>query len=162
MAAGRHPLAWTRLWRRLFKPFLSRGEKASIAQAIAEAERGTTGEIHVHILSRTRGRDPLSLAQHFFHKLGLDKTDGRNGVLLLVSHLDHRFAIWGDESIHAKAGETLWAQAKKVLLADFAERRYAQGIEACVREVGRELTAHFPRSEPGAGKNQLPNEISES
>jgi uncharacterized membrane protein len=92
----------------------------------------------------------------------MQKTAGRNGVLILVSHLDHRFAIWGDEGIHAKAGQPLWEQARKVLLEDFAQRRYAEGIEACVREVGRELASHFPKNEPGPGKNQISNEVTES
>ncbi len=162
MADGRHPSAWTRAWRRVFRPFLSQDEKDRIARAIAQMELRTTGEIHVHVIGRTRGHDPLQLARGFFEKLGLHKTDGRNGVLILVSHLDHRFAIWGDEGIHAKAGEPLWERAKKILLEDFARRRYAQGIEACVREVGRELASHFPKNGPGPAKNQLPDEVTES
>jgi uncharacterized membrane protein len=125
-------------------------------------ERGTSGEIHVHVIGRTKGHDPLALAQHFFEKLGLNKTEGRNGVLILVSHLDHRFAIWGDEGLHAKAGLPLWERARKVMLEDFAQRRYAEGIEACVREVGQELASHFPKSEPGPDKNQTSNEVTES
>jgi len=63
---------------------------------------------------------------------------------------------------HAKAGEALWERAQQALLKDFAERRYADGIEACVREVGRELATHFPKGESGPGKNQLSNEVTES
>jgi uncharacterized membrane protein len=162
VAAGRKPSVWTRPWRRVFRPFLNPDEKARIAKAIADMERGTTGEIHVHVIGRTRGHDPLELARHLFHKLGLHQTDGRNGVLILVSHLDHRFAIWGDEGVHAKAGQPLWERAKKVLLEEFSRRRYAAGIEACVREVGRELASQFSKNEPGPGKNQLPDDVTGS
>ena len=103
----------------------------------------------------------LVLAQRKFTEPGLHKTDELNGVLILVSHLDHQFAIWGDEALHTKAGQLLWEYAKEVLIAHFAERQYAEGIEACVREIGKELTLHFPKVYR-AGINQLPNEISES
>jgi uncharacterized membrane protein len=141
---------------------LTREEKARIADAITEMESRTTGEIHVHVTAGPGKGDILKLAELKFLELGLDKTDERNGVLILVSHLEHRFAIWGDKAIHARAGQPLWERARQVLLDDFARRRYAQGIEACVREVGRELQILFPKRDPAPGKNQLPNEISES
>ena len=161
MAAGKHPAAWSRFFRRMWRPFLDKEEKRRIAGIIAEMETRTTGEIHVHVVGRCRGNDILELAKKKFLELGLDKTAGRTGVLILISHLDHRFAVWGDEGIHAKAGSPLWERAKKTLLDHFAERRYAEGIEACVREAGRELAAHFPKKE-GPGRDQLSNEVTES
>ena len=146
----------------MWRPFLTKEEKSHIAKIIAQAEAQTTGEIHVHIMGRARGRDMLSLAPQKFKELGLDKTLRRNGVLILISDLDHRFVIWGDEGIHAKAGQPLWENAKKTLISYFSDRRYTQGIEACVREVGRELAAHFPKTDPGPGANELPDEITES
>lgn len=161
MAAGKHPPAWSRFLRRLWRPFLTAEEKARIARAIAEAESRTTGEIRVHVSGRLRGADPLEAAAAKFAALGLHKTRGRNGVLILISDLDHRFAIWGDAGIHGKAGAPLWEKAKETLRSHFAQRRYAEGIEACVREVGRELALHFPKDGPGPGRNELSNEVSQ-
>ena len=161
MAAGKHPSAWSRPWRRLLRPFLGEEEKHRIASATEEMERRTTGEIHVHAAGWAGNADVLDLAQRKFLELGLDKTAGRNGVLILIFHLDHRFAIWGDEGIHAKAGQPLWESAAKTLREHFAERRYAEGIEACVRAVGLELAAYFPKNGPDPGRNQLPNEVTE-
>jgi uncharacterized membrane protein len=141
---------------------LSRAQKARIAGLIAEMESLTTGEIHVHVTAHSGKLDIIELARRRFAELGLDKTDERNGVLILVSHLDHRFAIWGDEGVHAQAGQPLWDRAKEELLKRFAERRYAEGIEACVREVGRELAMRFPRHGGEPPKNRLQNEVSES
>ena len=155
MATGKgaaHPPAWSRFFRRLRRPFLTPEERARIAEVIAEAERATTGEIHVHVEGRAGSRDTVALASRKFVELGLDKTEGRNGVLILVFHLDHRFAIWGDEGIHAKAGRPLWERAREVLREGFRERRYAEGLEECVRAVGRELARHFPKGE-GFGRN---------
>jgi uncharacterized membrane protein len=138
-------MAWSRLARRLFRPFLTREEKRRIAAAIAEAEKRTDGSIHVHVIARMGKHEPLELAKETFRALGLHRTSGRHGVLILISHLDHRFAIWGDEGIHSKSGQHLWDRAAQALRARFAERRYAEGVEACVREIGQELSRHFPK-----------------
>jgi len=141
----KHPPAWTRYFRRLWRPFLNKAEKARIVAAIAEQEKQTTGEIHVHVVAWAGHEDILALAQRKFIELGLQQTEHRNGVLILISHLDHQVAIWGGEALHAKAGQLLWERAKEALLAHFAERQYAEGIEVCVREIGKELTLHFPK-----------------
>lgn len=165
MEAGKrspHPAAWSRFFRRLLRPFLGPADKRRVAEAIAAAELRTTGEIHVHIIDRMGKDAPLERARALFKELGLDRTDGRNGVLILIAHLDHSFAIWGDEAVHAKAGEVLWTRAAEALRSALAERRYADGVVACVEEVGRELALHFPKREPGPGRGQLPDEVSES
>lgn len=153
-----HPASWTRPLRRLVRPFLTKAEMKRVAAVIAEMEARTTGEIHVHVSARLEGGDALEAAQRKFSALGLDKTRGRNGVLILISHLDHRFAIWGDEAVHAKAGQALWEKARQTLISHFAERRYPEGIEACVRAVGEELAAHFPKAS-GPSANELSDEV---
>lgn len=162
MAPGKHPPAWTRGFRRIFRDFLNEPEKKHIAEVIAEEERKTTGEIHVHLIGKAQRGKILAVAKKVFFELGLEKTDSRNGVLILISHLDHRFAIWGDEGIHSKAGQHLWDRAARTLTDHFAQRRYHEGIQACVREVGRELARHFPKADPGPGKDQLSNDVSQS
>ena len=158
----KRPAPWSRFFRRLWRPFLDAKEKALISAAIAEMEARTTGEIHVHVIGRAGGDDILDYTRKKFMDLGLDKTAGRNGVLILVSHLDHQFAIWGDEAVNAKAGQALWPRAAEVLKSHLAQGRHGEAIEACVREVGQELAAHFPQDKPGPEPNQLSNEVSES
>ena len=147
--------------RRIWRPFLSRADKARIVAAIAEQEARTTGEIHVHVLARTGERDILTFAQRKFTELGVDKTAERNGVLILISRWERRYAIWGDEGLHQKVGDVLWARARDVMDSHFAKRQFAEGIEACVREIGAELARHFPRVK-GPGSNRVANEVSES
>ena len=146
MDAGsvRRPSAWTRPLRRLVRPFLTREEQARITAAIAAQEQLTTGAITVHVVARAHG-DAIQRAQHEFARLGLDRTPDRNGVLILVAHLDHQFAIWGDEGIVAVTDATRWDAAMRVLLTRFKLRRYADGIVACVDEVGALLARQFPR-----------------
>ena len=56
----------------------------------------------------------------------------------------------------------MWEGARRTLLSHFGDRRYAEGILACVREVGRELARCFPKKGPGQGPNELPDEVTQS
>lgn len=153
--------AWLRPVQKLFKPLLTKQDKSRIAMVIEEMESQTTGEIRVHLILRAGRQDVLELAKRKFYELGLQKTAGRNGVIILVSNLDQKFAIWGDEGIHVKAGQILWDRAKKALLDHFVEGRYGDGIEACVREVGKELAVYFPKEKLTLDPNELSNEVTE-
>lgn len=144
MAPGKQPSKWTRAFKNLFKRFLTAAEEERIEAAIAEAARGTTAQIRVHIVGKVGEKNILDGAKRVFVQLGLSKASERHGVLILISHVDHRFAIFGDEGIHGKAGQPLWERAAEVLKKDFAEHRYAEGIIVCIREVGVELARCFP------------------
>lgn len=143
------------------KPLLSKADRARVSAAIAEAESQTSGEIHVHLVKAQAHTDLRDLARRTFTALGLYRTKRRNGVLILVAASARKAAIWGDEGIDNKGGQALWDLALKNMLAKFSEGRHGEGIEAAVREVGRELAAHFPRrpgDEPDV--NELPDEVS--
>lgn len=148
MDAGSHQPApaWLRHYRRYWRPFLNKHDKARIVAVVAEQKARTTGTIRVHIVAQARTRDMLAFTRAQFEKLGLDKTPARNGVLILISRWDHQFAIWGDEGLHATAGQPLWEHARATLLAHFAVHRHGDGIVACVRAVGDELARHFPKA----------------
>ena len=148
--SNKHMPAWAHRVRRLWKPFLTRAEKARIVAAIAEQEERTTGEIRVDVVTYSgTKKDILVLAKRRFVMQGLHKTPDRNGVLVLISRIDRRFAIWGDDALQSRAGHPLWDRARDVLAEHLAAGRTADGIVACVRELGDELARHFPRTEGG-------------
>jgi uncharacterized membrane protein len=136
---------WAGAMRHIFKPLLDKKQRTHISKVIAEVEKGTTGEIHVHMTGLAPKGDILDEARRTFHRLKMHETKHRNAVLVLVSPADRRFAIFGDEGIHSKAGQPLWDSAKAALSKYFKEGRYAEGVEACVRNIGKELAAHFPK-----------------
>jgi uncharacterized membrane protein len=142
-----------------FRAFVSAAGKQRVAEAIAAAEEKTSGEIHVHIMKLAPPRDMLLVAERAFHALGLHETTGRNGVLILISKGDRRFAIWGDKGIHEKAGQVLWDKAKAALASHLREGRNAEGLIAAVEAVGAELAKHFPPT--GPRKNELSDQVSE-
>lgn len=147
MASGKSGQSrWRRLADAYGRPFLTREEKARIAAVVAEQERRTVARIHVYVKAHTGGADFLAFAQRRFGLLGLHRAGKGGNVMILVSALDRRFAIWGGEELHAKAGQDLWDQARDILAEHLAAGRNREGIEACVRAVGEELARHFPRT----------------
>lgn len=136
---------------------LSEAEERKIVLAIEESERRTSGEIRVHIEERTGG-DALGAARRWFHRLGMDRTALRNGVLIYLAVHDRAFAIVGDQGIHEKVGEACWNSLRDQLQAAFTQGEFVVGLEGAVRSVGSLLSEHFP---PGGGdRNELPNEVS--
>ena len=88
--------------------FFTSEQQKSIQQSIANAELNTSGEIRVHIDDKCKG-DVLDAAANMFHKMKIDKTELRNGVLFYLAVSDHKFAILGDKGINEKVPENFWA-----------------------------------------------------
>ena len=131
-------------------------DDARIVQAIAEAERKTSGEIRVCI-SRRRRDDPLAAAQRRFHKLGMERTRHRNAVLIFFVPLSHQFAIWGDTGVHEKCGMDFWRDVVAQMMPLLKEGRFTEAIERAVKDVGDVLVRHFP---PESGnRDELPNRV---
>lgn len=134
--------------------FLTDADRERVVAAIAEAERGTSGEIRVH-LERRSGRDALARARAVFARLGMRRTARRNAVLVYIAVADRRFAIVGDEGIDRVVGDGYWEAIRDAIAERFREGRFTDGICEAVSRVGEVLKAHFP-VEPG-DVNELPN-----
>jgi uncharacterized membrane protein len=141
------------------KEFLSKLEHDRIVQAIHQAESKTSGEIRVFVQRGKLGADPLMVAQKKFQRLGMHKTQQRNGVLIFVAPRAHKFAIVGDQAIHEKCGEEFWQRVVKRMREHFQNEKFSQALTEAVDEVGKVLAAHFPKTTADA--NELPDEIAE-
>ena len=102
------------------KTFAKHLQHDGIVAAIRDAEQKTTGEIRVSI-SHKHIDDAVAAAQAEFLRLGMDKSPERNGVLIFVAPRAHKFAVIGDEAVHAKCGDEFWRQ-----LADAMSRLFSQ------------------------------------
>jgi len=136
---------------------LGAAEQERVVAAVREAERRTSGQIKVHLEPRCRG-DAFDRARTLFGSLGLHATRRRNAVLVYVAPRDRKFAILGDEGIHAVAGDALWARAAAAMKAGIAAGSLGDGLCAAVGEVGAALAREFPPD--AGGDNELPDEIS--
>jgi uncharacterized membrane protein len=135
---------------------LTEQEQDLISNAIAEAEKLTSGEIRIAVEKNCKG-DAFERATAYFAKLGMDKTAHRNGVLIYLAYTDHKFAIIGDKGIHRLVPEDFWETTKTAMQAHFAGGNIANGLIAGIRLAGERLIAHFPYQTGDI--NELPNDI---
>lgn len=127
-----------------------------IQGAISYAELDTSGEIRVHIEDSCAG-DPRDRAHEIFHKLEMENTVLRNGVLFYVAVENRKFAIVSDRGINEKAGAGFWDTVKQVMLNHFREGRFTDGLYEAITLTGEQMKKHFPREK--YAKNELPNEV---
>lgn len=139
-------------------PFLSSDDELAVVQAIQQAEKKTSGEVRVHIEKKCPKKDPIKRATSLFQKLGMHKTELRNGVIVYVATEDHLLAIWGDEGIHTKVGQEFWESTLVTLQADFKEGNIKNGLVKALLDIGGKLQQHFPYQQDD--ENELDDSIS--
>ncbi len=131
-------------------------QQEQIVHAIQVAEGHTSGEIRLAVEPRCKG-EPKDRAAVYFHRLGMDKTALRNGVLIYMAVDDHRFAIIGDAGIHAKVGTGFWEETKELMSRHFKQGDLVQGLIEGIEHAGEQLQRFFPRQDDDV--NELPNDI---
>lgn len=86
---------------------LTKAELLRVRDAIAVAEKRTSGEIRVHIEDHIE-EDVLDHAAFIFEELGMHRTRDRNGVLIYLCVADRKLAVIGDEGINQRVPENFW------------------------------------------------------
>jgi len=139
------------------KRFFTKEERDQIKKAILNAELDTSGEIRVHIESSCK-EEVLDRAAFLFKKLGMEKTELRNGVLFYLAIRSRKFAIIGDKGINAEVPANFWDDIKKTMTEKFVEEKFVEGLVFGITETGKHLKKHFPHHLDDI--NELPDEIS--
>lgn len=132
-------------------------EKQQLVDAIARAEKNTSGEIRIHIDKKCES-DVLSVAVAVFKKLKMDKTAQRNAVLFYLATESKKFAIIGDEGINKKVPVGFWDDIKNNMQQKFKNNEFTAGLIGGIDATGIQLKAHFPYQSDD--KNELTNELS--
>lgn len=137
--------------------FLRRLDHKRITEAIKKAEGKSSGQIRVFIQRGKFEDDALPRAERRFLQLGMQKTRDRNAVLIFVAPRAHKYAVVGDVGVHEKGGEEFWKKLVRDMRAHFKNADFNRAIILAISEVGKLLSAHFPRT--GDTINELPDEI---
>lgn len=145
------------LWPWKKRPLLTSAEAEAIEAAIRAAEKRTSGEIRV-VVEKRAGKDPMKKAVAWFERLGMHRTQQRNGVLIYVGLKDRRFAIVGDEGIHRAVEEGFWNHTAEGMRTFFQQGRLVEGIIEGVRRAGEALARYFPY-DPETDVNELPDTV---
>ncbi|MDE3245918.1 MAG: TPM domain-containing protein [Acidobacteriota bacterium] len=132
-------------------------DQARVVEAIRTAERSTSGEIRVSVSHFFWGNVEKT-AGKAFHRLGMENTADRNGVLIFIVPSRKRFAILGDKGIHEKVGQAFWNEASACLSSHFRQEAFTEGLVEAIRMVGDRLATHFP-SAGEADRNELSDDV---
>ncbi len=147
---------------RLHKDIFSKADFEQISAKISEVEKSTSGEIRLSIRhGRNWNERKLSLhelALGEFHRLCMQNTKERTGVLILLLISEKKFHIVADEGIHNNVKEGTWDEIAKNMSACFKEGSFLKGITEAIDSVGSVLKLHFPKNQ--LDKNELSNDVS--
>ena len=138
------------------KTFVEQLDANRIEGAIAAAERLTSGEFRV-VVHHAAVDDPVATAREEFARLEMYRTRERNAVLILVAPESRKFAIFGDEAIHAKCGQPFWDEVTAAMTNYFREGKFTDGLVHAIDRAGSFLAKHFPRQPDD--KNELPDNV---
>jgi uncharacterized membrane protein len=139
--------------------FIRQLEHDRIVDAIKKAEAKTSGQIRVFLQRGTFEEDALVRAQKKFIQLGMEKTAERNAVLIMVAPRMQKFAVIGDEGVHAKCGEQFWKELVARMRQHFLREDFTEALLEAVQATGALLAKYFPRT--GPAPNELPDEVIE-
>ncbi len=139
------------------RKFITEEEKENIKLSIKNAELDTSGEIRVHIETNCGG-EVLDRTAYLFKKIGMQKTELRNGVLIYLAVQSHKFAIIGDKGINAVVPENFWDDIKEKMTTYFEKEEFVHGLTEGIVQTGKQLKKHFPRHLDDI--NELSDEIS--
>ncbi|PXW78522.1 putative membrane protein [Blastomonas natatoria] len=87
------------------------------------------------------------------------RTRGLTGVLIYLSMAEHRAEIVADSAIAAKVSPDIWGEAMADMIVELRAGRAGEGMAAAVRDVGKVLAEHFPKSDDNP--NELPDRLIE-
>ncbi|MDB4925835.1 TPM domain-containing protein [Mucilaginibacter sp.] len=130
-------------------------EQQRIREAIADAEKCTSGELRVCI-EKTCSEDVLDRSAKYFYQLDMHKTKLRNGVLIYVAVVDRKFAIIGDAGINQVVSENFWDSTKEDMLQHFKNGNIVEGIVTGIKIAGGQLGKYFPYDRD---KNELSDDV---
>ncbi len=137
--------------------FLTIAQEQEIIEAIRLAEENTSGEIRVHLEKNTE-KEPLERAREVFTFLKMDQTAQHNGILFYVAVDDKKFSILGDKGIDQAVPDNFWHSVKDIVISEFKNGNYTEGLKQGILETGLKLKQYFPYQ--NNDRNELPDAIS--
>ena len=128
-----------------------------MVEAIRSAELQTSGEIRLFVESKCSFINPVDRAIELFGELNMQQTKDRNAVIVYIALKDKQLAVFGDEGIHQRLGQSFWNDEVEKILGKFNQNEISNGICTMIQAIGTALTKYFPYSKDD--KNELSDGI---
>jgi putative membrane protein len=110
---------------------------------------------------RTRRERAHAAAMRQFLAHGLQKTEGRTGVLIFAAEAERYVEIIADGGINAKVTQEVWDAAVASLIAAIQDGRAGDGFVAAIEQCGAVLAQHFPVAPGSVNPDELPDRLVE-
>jgi uncharacterized membrane protein len=136
--------------------FLTEQEEAMLVEAIREQERRTSAEIRICVSYRYIWR-PERFAWRNFEAVGMQNTEERNGVLIVMLPRVKTFVMIGDEGLNALVPPGYWKESVKAMVREMHETDAVSALCVGLKQLGDTLAVHWPRQ--GDDVNELPDKI---
>lgn len=140
------------------RSILTEKQEQTLVEAITAAELLTSGELRIHLEKSTGRKGAQVRAKSLFGALKMHKTAEKNGVLFYLAVEDKKLAIWAGEGINAKVPIDFWREIVDLIISEFKQGHFSEGLIAGVEKAGNALGEFFPRQEDDV--DELSNEIS--
>jgi uncharacterized membrane protein len=136
--------------------WLGEADEARVVQAIRDAERGSSGEVRVHLAERCDG-DPVLRARDAFVQLGMMKTKADTGVLLFVAPDARKAAVYAGKGLYGADAPRFWQRVVDAVAVGGRGGDLAGGLVRALGLVGDLLRRVAPSADPAG--NELPDEV---
>jgi len=110
---------------------------------------------------RTRRERAQAAALRQFLAHGLQKTEGRTGVLIFAAEAERYVEIIADGGINAKVTQEVWDTAVASLIAAIKDGRAGDGFVAAIEQCGAVVAQHFPVAPGSVNPDELPDKLVE-
>lgn len=141
----------------MVKRAFTKAEDDRLVAAIRAAEKGSRGEVRVHVEQSCREGNALGRAKVLFRELRMGRTRADTAVLLYVSTGDRKAAVFAGNGIHGAADPAFWQSVTDAVAEGARAGDLAGGIARALERVGDLLREHAP-GEDTAG-NELPDVV---
>jgi uncharacterized membrane protein len=143
------------------KKYLSKSDLQEITDVIKNIEKNTSGELRLCIKYKAEWHEKKMLLRDIaireFHKLGMQNTKNKTGVLVLILFKDRKFEIIADEGINNRVQQDTWENIAKELSGHFTQSNFKEGIINLLTNIGLLLAEKFPPEKNDI--NELPDNI---
>ena len=118
--------------------------------------------LRLRIVPRRRKRERAhAAAMRQFLAQGMQKTEGRTGVLIFAAQAERYVEIIADGGIDAKVTQDVWDAAVASLIAAIKDGRAGDGFVAAIEQCGAVLAQHFPVAPGSINPDELSDKLVE-
>ena len=109
----------------------------------------------VFLTSGRRESETMRTAQSEFVRLGVSRTSGRTGLLILVSRLERKLVMIPDQALEQQIVPTLWEEWSRKFGTASSDEELLSGLMELLKSLKGPLSRQLPRTEGDV--NELPD-----